>query len=168
MDANGQQKCRLVYSHGNAYSRIGKTSMLIKGSCHCGNISFGLDWQPDPAEIAARECSCSFCVKRGGVWTSNPAATLEVAIKDAGQVSRYAFGTRTADFHVCARCGGVPVVTSDIAGRTYAVVSVNAFDNVDPALLRTSGANFDGEATGDRLARRQRNWIGTVTFVSPS
>jgi len=41
--------------------------MLIRGSCHCGNISFHLDWSPDPAEIRARACDCTFCVKHGGV-----------------------------------------------------------------------------------------------------
>src|SRR5438094_129248 len=46
--------------------------MLIRGSCHCGNISFTLDWKPEPSEIPARACSCSFCTKHGGVWTSCP------------------------------------------------------------------------------------------------
>ena len=44
--------------------------MLITGRCHCGNISFALDWQPEPTDIPARACSCSFCTKHGGVWTS--------------------------------------------------------------------------------------------------
>lgn len=25
--------------------------MLISGRCHCGNISFALDWWPEPSEI---------------------------------------------------------------------------------------------------------------------
>ncbi len=69
-------------------------------------------------------------------------------------VSRYAFGTRTALFHVCSRCGAVPVVTSEIEGHVYAVVSVNAFDNVEPSLLRRAPISFDGEAVDSRLARR--------------
>ena len=138
--------------------------MLIRGQCHCGNIRFALAWNPDPAEIPARACSCSFCTKHGGVWTSNPAGSLEVAIRDDAKVSRYAFGTRTAEFHVCAQCGIVPVVTSRIDGRLYAVVSVNAFDGVDASLLRRSPTNFDGEGTDSRLARRQRNWIPKVAF----
>ena len=73
--------------------------MLIRGRCHCGNIAFALAWEPDPAEIQARACSCSFCVKHGGVWTSNPNGALQVVVKDAALVSRYAFGTRTAEFH---------------------------------------------------------------------
>jgi hypothetical protein len=59
----------------------------------------------------------------------------------------------------------VPLVTSAIGGRVYAVVNVNAFDDVAASKLRRSPASFEGESTGDRLARRQRHWIGDVQFV---
>lgn len=140
--------------------------MLITGRCHCGNIAFTLRWSPEPERIPARACTCSFCRKHGGLWTSCPTGTLEVRVKDAAGVHRYAFGTRTAVFHVCGECGVVPVVTSEIGGRTYAVVSVRAFEDVDPALLQQAEVSFDGEGTDDRLARRQRNWIADVRFVS--
>lgn len=78
---------------------------------------------------------------------------------------RYAFGTRTAEFHICARCGIVPVVTSRIDDRLYAVVNVNAFEGVDPSLLRRASASFDGEGTDARLERRKRNWIDSVKFI---
>jgi len=139
--------------------------MLIHGRCHCGNIAFSLAWEPDPPEIPARACDCSFCTKHGGVWTSNPKGALEVSIRDRSLVSVYAHGTRTADFHVCSRCGIVPVVTSRIDGRLYAVVSVNAFEGVDPSLLRRAPASFEGEGKDSRLARRERNWIPDVRFV---
>src|SRR2546427_4200098 len=71
--------------------------MLIHGKCHCGNISFSLIWEPDPAEIPARACTCSFCTKHGGLWTSNPRGALKVVVKDPSLVSKYAFGTRTAE-----------------------------------------------------------------------
>ena len=138
--------------------------MLINGKCHCGNISFALAWEPDPLEIPARACTCSFCVKHGGVWTSNPKGALEVSIGDPALVSRYRFGTRTAEFHICARCGIAPIVTSDIGGRTYAVVSVNAFENVAASLLRRASATFDEENEETRLSRRARNWIPQVRF----
>jgi hypothetical protein len=139
--------------------------MLIRGKCHCGNIAFSLTWEPDPREIPARACSCSFCTKHGGVWTSNPGGALKVRVEDPSRVSRYAFGTRTADFHVCTRCGIVPVVTSSIDGRLYAVVSVNAFEGVEASLLRREPASFDGEGEDSRLARRKRNWIADVEFL---
>jgi hypothetical protein len=139
--------------------------MLIHGKCHCGNIAFSLAWEPTPAEIPARACDCSFCTKHGGVWTSNPKSALEVAIRDRSLVSVYAHGTRTADFHVCSKCGVVPVVTSRIDGRLYAVVSVNSFEGVDASLLRRAPASFEGDGRDSRLARRKRNWIPDVRFV---
>ena len=105
--------------------------MLIDGRCLCGNIAFELEWEAEPPEIPARACSCSFCVKHGGVWTSNPKSRLAVTIRDASLVSKYAFGSQTATFHVCSRCGTVPLVTSEVSNRLYAVVNVNAFENVD-------------------------------------
>jgi hypothetical protein len=139
---------------------------MIHGRCHCGNIAFALTWESMPDEIPARVCGCSFCIKHGGVWTSNPKGALRVTVKDPKAVSVYRFGTRTADFHVCARCGIVPVVTSTIDGRTYAVISVNAFEGIDRARIRQAPASFDGEGTDDRLARRKRSWIADVTFVT--
>jgi hypothetical protein len=139
--------------------------MLIAGSCHCRNICFTLAWDPDPAEIVARACTCSFCTRHGGVWTSCPTGSLEVTVREPSLVSRYAFGTRTAEFHVCSRCGVVPVVTSRIEGRLYAVVSVRAFENVEPALLRHASATFDGESEEVRLGRRRRNWIADVRWI---
>lgn len=140
--------------------------MLILGSCHCGNIAFALDWTPEPTEIPARACGCSFCVKHGGVWTSCPTGSLRVTVRDPSRVFDYAFGTKTAAFHICTGCGVVPVVTSRIDGRLYAVASVNAFNDVDPSLLRRAPMNFEEESQGDRLARRKRNWIADVEFAS--
>jgi hypothetical protein len=139
--------------------------MLINGKCHCGNVAFELTWEGSSPEIPARACGCSFCVKHGGVWTSNPHARLAVTVRDAALVSRYAFGTRTAAFHVCSRCGVVPLVTSEVANHLYAVVNVNAFENVDPSWLRRATADFESEDVETRLARRMRNWIADVHFA---
>jgi hypothetical protein len=37
---------------------------------------------------------------------------------------------------------------------------------VAATLLRPASVSFDGETEAERLARRQRNWIGTVTIVN--
>jgi hypothetical protein len=139
--------------------------MLIHGRCHCGNVAFDLAWAGDVGKIPARACGCTFCTKHGGVWTSHPGSRLAVKIADDALVSRYEFGTRTATFHVCARCGVPPLVTSTIDGRVYAVVNVNCLEDVDPARLDRAPASFEGETVDARLARRKRNWIGDVTFA---
>lgn len=139
--------------------------MEIKGRCHCGNISFLFTIDPDPEEIPARVCTCTFCTKHGGVWTSSPSGSLLVAVGHPGLVSQYQCGTRTATFHVCSRCGVVPFVTSEIEGRTYAVVSVNAFEDAPASMLRRAPVSFDGEGEQERLARRARHWIPDVRYA---
>lgn len=138
--------------------------MMIEGRCHCGDVALALEWAGDIDEMPARACRCSFCVKHGGVWTSSARAALTATLKRGASVSQYAFGTRTATFHVCARCGVVPFVTSDIDGRLHAVVNVNTLD-IEASRLRRSAADFEGEDADARLARRARNWISDVRIV---
>ncbi|WP_233163922.1 hypothetical protein [Chromobacterium sp. ASV23] len=86
-------------------------------------------------------------------------------MRDPQRVSRYRFGTATADFHICSDCGVVPLVSSEIDGRLYAVVSVNAFETPDLPISAALDVSFDGESEAERLARRARNWIADVGFV---
>jgi hypothetical protein len=98
------------------------------------------------------------------VWTANAASTLTMTIAQPELVSRYEQGTRTAQFHVCTKCGVVPVVTSKIDGHTYAVVNVNTFDDAARAKLVPAPVSFEGETESTRLARRKRGWIASVRF----
>jgi len=139
--------------------------MSLQGNCHCGNIAFTLTWATETAAIPARACTCSFCVKHGGVWTSNPSGILDVVVRDLSRVSQYTFGTGTAVFHICARCGVVPVVTSLIEDNVYAVVNVNTFSGIESERLQHSLANLEDESEAVRLARRKRGWIANVRFV---
>jgi hypothetical protein len=75
--------------------------MRIEGKCHCGNISYALDWAGDGTATPVRACSCSFCTKHGGAWTSHRDATLLAEVRDESLVSKYRFGTATA---ASARC----------------------------------------------------------------
>ena len=141
--------------------------MLIHGRCHCGNIAYTLTWEPDPTEIPARACSCSFCTRHGGVWTSDPAGRLDVTVGDQTLVSHYAFGTKTAEFHICANCGIVPVVTSRVDGRVYAVVNVNTFVERPVVALASQRVGLRGRGRGHTPGAsraqldRQRHLLGT-------
>jgi hypothetical protein len=59
-----------------------ESTMPISGRCHCGNITFALQWKPEPLEIPARACGCSFSIKHGGVWTSCSTASLKVIVQN--------------------------------------------------------------------------------------
>lgn len=135
---------------------------LINGSCHCRNMRFELQWPVSVPIIPVRECSCEFCSKHNGAWTSHPEAQLTLHVANPAAVSKYAFATRTADFLVCASCGVVPLVLCEIDGKTYAVVNANSFDDKESLILRRNATDFDGEQTNARLQRRAKNWIPNV------
>jgi len=136
--------------------------VTITGGCHCENIRFSLEWPASTREIATRTCGCTFCRKHGGTWTSHRDAKLNAQAKDNALVSKYRFGTETADFYICKRCGVAPFVVSRIDNNSYAVVNTNSFDPSDAYTFSNMSTDFDGEGTDDRLNRRQRNWIQRV------
>ena len=136
--------------------------MHIDGKCHCGNISYKLIWPGDGVEIPVRECGCTFCTKHAGAWTSHRDSELTAAVRNESTISKYQFGTGTAEFYVCSHCGVVPFVVSEIENHLYAVVNVNTFEGIAPSSFVRVTTNFDGEDTGSRLERRKRNWIGSV------
>jgi hypothetical protein len=137
----------------------------FSGGCHCGNIRYRFIWPLDQAEIPVRACSCTFCTKHGGTYTSHADARLDVVIADATLLTKYRFGTETADFYVCKTCGAVPIIISTIDGHDYAVVNVNTFENIEASRFKRTVSRFDGETTDNRLDRRKRNWIGDVTIA---
>lgn len=136
----------------------------ITGGCHCRNIRYEFVWPLDELEIPVRACSCSFCTKHRGTYTSHPEAELEATIADATLVTYYRFGTETADFYVCSQCGVVPFVVSHIDARDHAVVNVHTFEDVDPSVLIPRTTNFDGETLDGRLDRRKKTWMSTVSI----
>jgi hypothetical protein len=136
----------------------------IDGKCHCGNIAYEFHWPLEGSEIPVRACSCSFCSKHGGIYTSHREAALRAVIQDQSLITKYIFATKTAEFFICSRCGAVPFVTSMIQGRLYAVVNANTFEGVDRASFQSRADDFDGETPESRLERRRRNWIPNVTI----
>jgi hypothetical protein len=140
----------------------------LSGGCHCGNIRFELRWPKSESEIGIRRCGCTFCQKHGGAWISHRSSELAIELGNTSLVSKYGFGTKTADFYICSVCGVSPFVLSVINGQTYAVVNANTLEGVGNFEFSSSSTDFDGEDTGNRLARRQRNWIPKVLINEPT
>ena len=80
----------------------------------------------------------------------------------ARSLTKYRFGTATADFYVCAKCGVVPFVTCEIDEHLYGIVNTNTFEPNDEISFTHTTTDFDGEDVDSRLDRRQRNWIPAV------
>ncbi len=136
----------------------------LKGRCHCGEIKYEFLVNGNRA-IPIRVCGCTFCARHAAAWTSDPGGTLEIDIADANKVNLYRFGTESADFWICRRCGVVPFAVSQVDERLYAVVNSNTLDDGASLVAERTASDFDGEVLTDRLERRRRNWIADVRGI---
>jgi hypothetical protein len=111
--------------------------MTIKGSCHCGRISFEIDGDiPD----RLTRCTCSFCSKRGALYAHYQPEQCQVSVS-AESDGIYRWNTKLVEHHFCSNCG-IPTFSDSPAfegdgswDKKTRRIGVNArlFDDFDAA-----------------------------------
>jgi catechol 2,3-dioxygenase-like lactoylglutathione lyase family enzyme len=134
----------------------GDQAPRLRGACHCGNLTLELESSRPIAELGARACTCTFCAPRRMRWTSDPNGRVEIGIADDVDTNRYRFGTGTADFLICRRCGYVVAAVSD-GPEPRAVINIDVLDRA-AEFPAAEPKDFDAEDVDARLVRRARNW----------
>ena len=133
--------------------------MLHTGGCHCANISVRLQLSKLPAEMPLRSCSCSFCRSHGTRTLSDRDGQVEISAADWSLVERYQFGSGTADYLLCRRCGVYVGAVCNTSSGLRAVVNVNCLDDRAAFSQSPAAPNYDGEGIDARLDRRTANWM---------
>jgi hypothetical protein len=126
--------------------------IVHSGSCHCGAIR--LEFHSDKP-LAPRACQCRFCRKHRARSVSDSEGQVVLTLD--GEVQRYRFGLRIAEYLICGRCGVYVSAVAEIDGATYAILNLNAFENPHPELEGTP-FSYDGESAEQRNARRRQRW----------
>jgi hypothetical protein len=131
------------------------------GGCHCGAIQVRVRLSKPPAEMPVRSCACSFCRSHGTRTVSDPSGLAELSA-DWSLVERYRFGTRTADYLLCRRCGVyVGAVCETVAG-CRCVINTRCLQDRAAFAAQAAHSDYDQETVDARLARRARNWMPAV------
>jgi len=78
--------------------------MKYDGACHCGKLKASFETQKTPTALGVRTCHCAFCRRHGAVNISDPEGET-VIVGASGDIVRYRFALRTADFLYCRHCG---------------------------------------------------------------
>ncbi len=133
----------------------------VEGACHCGGTRVVLETSQAPAGMQLRACQCSFCTRRGTRMVSDPAGHAEIDIQGP-LPTPYRFGTGTADFLICPRCGVFVAAMIEEVGRAWVVLNTRGLSMAEFAESRCSSVDFDGEDTSDRMARRKARWTPAV------
>lgn len=139
------------------------TQHLIEGGCHCGNIRYRFYTALSPHQLSYRACACSFCSKRGAVYTSDPNGKLE--LKYSGEASVYQFASKEIAFVSCPSCGIMTHVLCPTPSKQYAVLNSNTFDDIPPD-RKIANKDFTAEDPAAAMQRRYQNWIGNVINIS--
>jgi hypothetical protein len=133
--------------------------MLHSGGCHCGNFTVQLRLSRAAEQMPLRSCSCSFCRSHGTRTVSDRDGSVEITAADPSLVERYRFGTRTADYLLCRRCGVYLGAVCETGNGLRAVVNVNCLDDRAAFTQTPAAPDYHGEATDARLHRRATNWM---------
>jgi hypothetical protein len=109
-------------------------------------------------QVRLRACGCNFCRAHNTRTTSDPDGFVEISATDWSLVEPYRFGSRTADFLICRRCGVYIGAVCDTTAGMRAVINVNCLESRADFTAPPAGVDHDGERTDARLARRAATW----------
>jgi hypothetical protein len=147
------------------------TARTLPGSCHCGAVRVGFTTTLDPVATAPRACDCSYCVRHGAAWVSDPAGRLAIDAAP-GALHEYRQGSGTARFLLCAHCGVLVAVVFEEEARRYGAANATSLDARN-AFLPAVPASPQQLARDDKVARWLRLWVPDVavrtdaTFTPP-
>lgn len=101
---------------------------LLRGGCHCGNLTLSLATAQETGTIHPRACDCAFCVKHGAGWLSDPAGLLSIDVRDRALLSEYRQGSGSARFLLCRDCGVLVAVLHEGDGGLRGAVNARCLD----------------------------------------
>ncbi len=131
--------------------------MSFQGACHCGRIEVSFEATLTPGEIEVRACQCGFCRRHNGKTVSDPKGRVEFRAA-AADITRYRFGTRSADFLLCAGCGTYMGAVAMIEGGLYGIANVSGAGIAELEERPTVVKHYAGETAEAKAARRRRIW----------
>jgi hypothetical protein len=112
--------------------------------------------------MAIRSCSCSFCRSHGTRTVSDPQGHADLRAADWSLVTKYRFGSGTADYLLCARCGVYIGAVCQTPAGCRSVINTLCLDDRAAFTQEPMRPDYDGEAVEARLARRAANWMPSV------
>ncbi|MEM7446508.1 MAG: GFA family protein [Pseudomonadota bacterium] len=111
---------------------------MLKGSCHCGAVSWQFDGDPE----SATACNCTICRRYGALWIYGWDG-IDVAVQ--GPSKSYVRGQHIG-FHFCPTCGCLAYYSGlepDPDGRLRIAANLRMID--DPATVeKLPIRRFDG------------------------
>lgn len=129
-----------------------------EGACHCGNIRLTFATETPPEAVRVRECACAFCRKHGVRSITDSKGRVSLRMDNEGEVRRYRFALKTADYLVCGNCGVYVAAVLDLEQERFASVNLNVLEQSGAFTRRPLTISYEGETSEQRIARRRAKW----------
>ena len=98
---------------------------------------------------------------------SDPAGQADLWA-DWSLVQKYRFGSRTADYLLCCRCGVYVGAVCETSTGWRTVINTRCLDDRAMFVQDAVHPDYDGETVDGRMARRAQNWMPVVVHDEPS
>jgi hypothetical protein len=82
-----------------------------------------------PEDTPQRACGCASCRAHNTRTTSDPYGLVEIWAEDWSHAEPNGFGSGTAEFLICRRCGVYIAAVCETTAGTCAVVNTNCLDD---------------------------------------
>jgi len=104
---------------------------VYRGSCHCGRVRYEVETDL----VMVLDCNCSFCQKRGAVWTYVGADQFTL-LSGGDELTDYRFNRKVIHHVFCRTCGvGSFSKGENEDGAEGFGVNVRCLDDIDVEAL---------------------------------
>jgi hypothetical protein len=135
------------------------------GGCHCGAVRIRFRSTRSLERTPVRRCQCGFCLRHGARTVTDAAGSLEIDLNRPGDLRRYRFGLRTADYLLCAGCGVYVAAIMIDGSRACATINANLLDDPRWRGVPDQPADYGAEDAAARRARRRCAWTPVAAIA---
>lgn len=134
--------------------------MIVRGSCHCGNIKLRLVTDRDLEHLNPRRCPCEFCRMHGAVYVADARGRARLELEDPEAVVRYRFGEMTTEYLTCRICGSFAGALLTAGGARYSALNINLTEHL--GLPAAEDCAWREQSAEQRIAARMARWTPTT------
>lgn len=137
---------------------------IIKGQCHCGNLSCTLTVPDHVTHLTLYGCTCSYCRLHACSWLGNPAEALTLGAEMPEEAGWYSTGALHPHYLLCRHCGVVLATIGHFGDDWFGIMNAQA------AVLPPLPQDFmpfrpDPMTDAERLQLRRQRWVKGVRFT---
>ncbi len=140
---------------------------MIKGGCHCGNISYVAGITNELSSYTPRACDCKLCRSHGAAYASDNNGSLSLKIIDTNEVNKYRQGSRIVDFIICRQCGVLTNVCYEEDGSVFGSINIRASNEYEK-FGDAQVVNLTQLDDAEKIKRWKKFWFTNVTVKDES